>query len=42
VEVAVSTHEDNDPYLFEDDGERYVLGASLNYVFWIGDLGWTC
>jgi hypothetical protein len=33
VELAVATYEDNDPYLFADDGDLYVLGASLHYVF---------
>jgi len=33
VGLAMSVYEDNDPYLFEDDGELYVLSAGLNYVF---------
>jgi hypothetical protein len=31
--LAVSVYEDNDPYLFDDDGVLYVLGGSVNYVF---------
>jgi hypothetical protein len=33
VGLAMNIYEDNDPYLFEDDGELYVLSAGLNYVF---------
>jgi len=33
VGLAASVYEDNDPYLFEDDGELYVVSAGLNYVF---------
>jgi hypothetical protein len=33
VALAMSMYEDNDPYLFDDDGELYVIGTSLHYVF---------
>ena len=26
-------YEDDDPYLFDDSGELYMMSASLNYVF---------
>jgi len=33
VGLAMTVYEDDDPYLFSDDGELYVLSAGLNYVF---------
>ena len=33
VGLGVTVYDDNDPYLFSDDGELYVLSAGLNYVF---------
>lgn len=33
VGLSMQIYNDDDPYLFDDDGKLYVLGASLNYVF---------
>jgi hypothetical protein len=33
VGVSVDIYEDDDPYLFDDSGELYMMSASLNYVF---------
>ena len=33
VGLAMTVYEDDDPYLFSDDGELYILSAGLNYVF---------
>ena len=33
VGFSMQIYNDDDPYLFDDEGELYVLAASLNYVF---------
>ena len=33
VGVSMDIYEDDDPYLFDDSGELYMMSASLNYVF---------
>ena len=33
VGFSMNIYQDNDPYVFDDDGKLYVVGASLNYVF---------
>jgi len=33
VGISVDIYEDDEPYLFDDSGELYMMSASLNYVF---------